>query len=354
MDLVDLAVIGGGQSGLAAAYAGRARGLAVVVLEAAARPVGSWPRYYDSLTLFSPARFSALPGLPFGGDGDRYPRRDEVVEYLARYAAWLNVDIRTGTRVGAVHVDADGFMVNIDDGPPVHASAVVAATGGFGNPYQPPIPGLDTYQGALLHAATYTGPASFAGQRVVVVGAGNTAVQIAVEIAETATVSLASRGPVRYFPQRPLGRDLHVWLTATRLDTAPLGRLLSRPPTMRVVDDGRYRAALRAGRPDRRPLFTGASGTTLTWADGATEQVDAIILATGYQPDLEYLAPLSALDEHGHPHHRAGVSTVHPALGFVGLEWQRSLSSATLRGAGRDADRVVRHLAAGLPSTSRT
>lgn len=186
------------------------------------------------------------------------------------------------------------------------------------------------------------------GQRVVVVGAGNSAVQVAAELARVARVSLASRSPVRWFPQKPLGRDLHFWLTVTGLDTAPLARLQRRPATMAVIDDGRYRAALAAGRPDRRSLFASVNGVTVTWADGEQEDVDTIILATGYLPDLGYLAPLGALNKEGLPGHRDGVSLSHPRLAHVGLEWQRSLASASLRGVGRDARRAARRLARQL------
>ncbi|MCX4482133.1 NAD(P)/FAD-dependent oxidoreductase [Streptomyces cellulosae] len=154
---------------------------------------------------------------------------------------------------------------------------------------------------------------------------------------------------MKFAAQRILGRDLHFWTARTGLDTAPLGRFLSRAPVQPVLDDGRYRAALAAGRPDRRPLFTGTDGAKLVWPDGQREEVDAIVLATGYRPDLPYLTPLpGALDAAGNPRHREGLATGVPGLAFVGLEWQRSLSSNSLRGVGRDADRVARRLAARL------
>ncbi|MGX5185924.1 hypothetical protein ACWKT5_24760 [Streptomyces avermitilis] len=105
---------------------------------------------------------------------------------------------------------------------------------------------------------------------------------------------------------------------------------------------------MTSGRPDRRPVFTGASGTKVTWTDGSAEEVDAIVLATGYRPDLDYLAPLGALDPTGHPRHREGLSLTLPGLAYVGLEWQRSLSSNSLRGVGRDAARAARHIATCL------
>jgi putative flavoprotein involved in K+ transport len=121
VDDIDVVVIGAGQSRLAAARALLTTGMQPVVVEAGERPVGSWPRYYDSLTLFSPARYSALPGMPFPGDPDRYPRRDEVIDYLARYAASMDVEIRTGRRVERVDADGSGFLVRLADGAELHA-----------------------------------------------------------------------------------------------------------------------------------------------------------------------------------------------------------------------------------------
>ncbi|MEU8351971.1 NAD(P)-binding domain-containing protein, partial [Streptomyces sp. NPDC048845] len=291
-----------------------------------------------------------LPGMPFpGGDADRHPHRDEVAGYLTAYAARLDADIRTGSRVTEVLRGGRGFQVRLRDGTRLSARAVVAASGTFGRPHRPRLPGLGTFTGRVLHAAEYREPGPFAGRRIVVVGTGNSAVQIAAELAAAARVTLTGRTPVKFAPQRVLGRDLHFWLRHTGLDTAPLGRFVRTPPTQLVIDDGRYRAALAQGAPDRRGLFTGIEGRKVVWADGTTEEADVILLATGYRPDLPYLAGLDgALDRAGHPAHREGLSTAHAGLAFVGLEWQRSLSSNSLRGAGRDAARVARRLAVHL------
>ncbi|MFJ5780330.1 flavin-containing monooxygenase [Streptomyces sp. NPDC093094] len=355
---VETVVIGGGQSGPAAAHTLVRAGAEPVVLEASDRAAGSWPRYYDSLTLFSPARFSALPGMPFGGDPDRYPHCDEVVGHLTAYADRLQADVRTGHREAAVRAghreaavraDAGGFAVELEGGACLAARALVAASGSFGRPYRPALPGLDSFAGQVLHAADYRSPAAFAGQRVAVVGAGNSAVQIAAELARESVTTPATREPVKFARRHLLGRDLHFWLTRTGLDTAPLGRLLRTPPGRPVLDDGRYRAALAAGSPDRRPVFRHLDGDKVTWSDGTTERLDALILAAGYRPDLPYLAGLGgAPGASGRPRHRGGASLAHPGLAFAGLEWQRSLSSNTLRGVGRDAERAARRLAARL------
>lgn len=346
-------IIGGGQSGLAAARAALTVGLRPVVLQAGSEPVGSWPDYYDSLILFSPARYSALPGMPFGGDPDRYPRRDEVTAYLRQYAQTLHVDIRTRTRVVAVHPRRDGgYLVRTHAGDELPAAGVVAASGSFGNPYLPTLPGQDDYAGDLRHVAHYRRPDGYAGKRVIVVGAGNSAVQVAYEIAAHARVTLATREPVRFLPQRLGGRDLHHWLRVSGADRLPRRVLTRLVRHTAVLDTGIYRNALASGLLSRRDMFTAFTPEGVIWADGTPEPVDAVIFATGYRPDLAYLNPLGALD-HGVPRQVGGISTSHPGLVYLGLEFQRSFASNTLRGVGRDAAHVMTALAAHLSGRSR-
>ncbi|MFI7640501.1 flavin-containing monooxygenase [Nonomuraea sp. NPDC049400] len=350
-------IVGAGQSGLAAAHAALEQGLRPVLLEASGQAAGSWPRYYDSLALFSPARYSSLPGLPFGGDPERYPRRDEVVAYLERYAAALierGAELRTGARVETVRPDSalgmSGFLVRLADGRELTAPAVIAVSGSFDRPHRPALPGLDTFAGSVLHVADYRSPASLPGEHVVVVGAGNSAVQVAFELAAERRVTLVSRAPIRFVEQRPLGRDLHFWFRVTGFDRLPLARAEA-PPASPVLDDGRYRRALHQGRFQRREMFTRLDGDHAVWPGGARERVDAVLLATGYRPNLPFLAGLGALDAGGHPRQRRGLSLTHPGLGYLGLEWQRTPSSNTLRGVGADARRVVAALARHLHAT---
>ncbi|MGX7826581.1 flavin-containing monooxygenase [Actinokineospora sp. 24-640] len=314
----------------------------------------SWPRYYDSLTLFSPSRHSTMPGLDFPGDPDHYPHRDEVVDYLRRYAATLDAEIRTNTAVTAVHAhDEAGFLVRTAQGETIHAGGVVAATGSFNSPHLPALPGQDRFTGRVLHVADYRNPKQHIGERIVVVGAGNSAIQVAYELADTAAVTLATHGPVAFLPQRRGGQDVHHWLVTSGFDQLPPQWLIRYVGGTLVMDTGDYRNALDTGRIVRRAMFTAFDSDGVVWADGTHEKVDTALFATGYRPHLDYLTPLGALDN-GQPLHSAGISLTHPGLVYAGLEFQRTFSSNTLRGVHRDADHVITALAAhvhGAPAT---
>ncbi len=344
----DVLVIGGGQAGLAAGYHLRRTGLSFAILEGAPNVGGSWPHYYDSLRLFSPISRSSLPGLVFRGPRDHYPARGEVVAYLQHYAVHFQLPIITKAPIIRVERTARGFRVITASGSVYQARALIAATGAFHRPYTPQLPGQDDFAGRVLHAATYHNPAPFEGQRVVVVGAGNSAIQIGVELAKVAHVTLATREPIRFRPQRIFGQDVHHWAWLFGLDRRPLGALTTRAAATGVLDSGVYQAAIAAGQPEHRPMFTRFTAIGVVWADGTEEPVDTVIYATGYRPNLDYLADLGALDARAQPLHRRGVSTAVSGLAYVGLSNQSTYASATLRGVGPDAAYVVRHLRSHL------
>ena len=340
-------MIGAGQSGLAAAHALRELDVPTVVFEAGDRPVGSWPCYYDSLRAFSPAGYSSMPGMPFPGDPDRYPTRDEVAEYLERYASALGVEIKTHTPVAAVLQEDDGFAV-VTGGKRFRVGGIVAASGSFSNPYRPQLRGEESFTAELSHVAGYRNPAPYAGKRVIVVGAGDSAAQIANELAHVAAVTLAVRHPLRFMPQRIGGRDVHYWLRQTGFDVLPAEWLTTIADGSVITDSVGVQESLAARMLDVRPMFVALDGDRVVWSDGRRERVDAVILATGYRPSLDYLRPLGALDPHGAPLHTGGISATHVGLVYVGLEFQRSYASNTLRGVGADAAAVVAPLAAWI------
>jgi putative flavoprotein involved in K+ transport len=339
--LYDTIVIGAGQAGLAVGYHLQRAGLRFVILEAGAQPGGSWPSYYDSLTLNTPARYSALPGLALRGDPEHYPVRDELAAYLREYAAFFGMPIVPSTHVRQVERVDGRFHVLAGDRTIYAARTLVAATGTFGRPYRPAIATLSEYRGQVLHTAEYRRPVPFRGQRVLVVGGGNGAVRIAIELATVARVTLASYAPIRTMPQRLLGRDIHFWTHTLGLDRTQWVGDRSLP----VYMSDRDRAALAAGRPDQQPMFAHFVEEGVVWPDGSREAIDTVIFATGYRPNLGYLAGLGALDSKNHVLQESGRSTSVPGLYYSGLPRQRSAASATLRGVGGDALVVVDHMA---------
>jgi putative flavoprotein involved in K+ transport len=340
----DVLVIGGGQAGLATGYHLQRAGVSFAILEGTSDVGGSWPHYYDSLRLFSPAGRSSLPGMPFPGGPQHYPARDEVVAYLRHYARHFALPVVTDARVVRVERTALGFRISTSSGTIYHARSIIAATGAFHRPYTPQLPGQESFVGRVLHAATYQEPASFAGERVLVVGAGNSAIQIAVELAKVAQVTLATREPIRFRRQKLFGQDIHHWAWLLGLDRLPLGIVRGKAAAIGVLDTGAYQAAITAGKPDRRPLFTRFTSAGVVWPDAPEEPIDTVIYATEYQPNLDYLAELGALDTNGQPLHQRGISTTVPGLAYVGLSNQWTYASATIRGVGPDAAYIVQRL----------
>lgn len=347
---LDAVVIGGGQAGLAVAWHLRRAGLAYRLLDAGDRIGGSWPHYYDSLTLFSPAAYSSLPGMAFPGPADAYPRRDEVVRYLESYVRQFELPLELGRHVRRVVRDDGGFVVDAG-AERIATRTVIAATGAFSVPHVPGMPGLAAFRGNVLHSRDYRSPEAFAGRRVVVVGGANSAVQIAHELSGVADVTLASRRPIRFVPQRLLGKDFHFWLKVTGLDHT---RWLDDQSTP-VLDDGTYRLAIRSGRLRRQPTFERVLPDAVQWRDGRIEQADVLLFATGFRPAVACLEGLAPLDGRGRLAQRNGVSIRTPGLYFAGFPRQRGFASATLRGVGRDAEVVVAHIkhcvrSRGMPS----
>jgi putative flavoprotein involved in K+ transport len=349
-----VAVVGAGQSGLAAARALRDLNAQAVVLEAGERAAGSWPCYYDSLRAFSPAGYSSMPGMPFPGDPDRYPAGDDVADYLERYAVALDVEIRTNTRVVAVRQEDREFVVVTADRQQLRAAGIVAASGSFSNPYRPSFPGEETFTGLLSHVADYRNPRSYAGRRVIVVGAGDSAAQVANELAAVAKVTVAARHPLRVIPQQIGGQDVHYWLRETGFDSLPAEWLSGITRGSVITDSVGFSRSVAEGLLDLRPMFVAFDGDHVVWTDGVREPVDAVILATGYRPNLNYLRELGALDQGDAPLHAGGISTTHLGLVYLGLEYQRSYASNTLRGVSTDASAVIAPLLAWIRDAPRT
>lgn len=345
VDVYDTIVIGGGQAGLASGYYLKRNKLSFVILEAQPAAAGSWPNYYDSLKLFSPARYSSLPGMKFPGDPDRYPARDEVIAYFKRYQELFELPVITNEHIVRAEQKGGLFELYTDAGTTYAARSIINATGSFHTPYKPHVEGMDAFQGKVLHSSDYRNPELYKEQRVLVVGRGNSAVQIAIELADASITTLAVLKPVQITKQRILGLDIHVWNRMIGLDAFPFWRLgLPSPNPAAVIDLGHYKKMLLAGNPDQKKMFTAFYPEGVIWPDGEKEKIDTVIFATGYRTNHNHLHGLGAVNEEGVPYQKGGISTVVPGVYYVGIYGQRSFASATIRGVGSDAKYVVKKL----------
>ncbi|MFD0353344.1 ArsO family NAD(P)H-dependent flavin-containing monooxygenase [Streptomyces sp. NPDC127110] len=346
----DVVVIGGGQAGLAAGYHLRRLGIEHVILDAQAAPGGAWQHTWDSLRLFSPAACSSLPGrlMPIQ-PGETYPDARHVVEYLADYEERYELPVQRGVWVDGVHRDGTHLRVESDAGD-WRARAVVSATGTWTRPFIPAVPGRREFAGRQLHTVQYKSPAEFAGQRVVVVGGGNSGAQIAADLAHAGIdLTWVTQRPPRYLADDIDGRALFDHATARRralhagrTDTggvASLGDIVAVPPV---------RAARDAGLLTAKPMFSRLTSVGVQWADGTVTEVDAVIWCTGFRPAL---APFAALRLRGSRGHITTVGTRaadEPRLHLLGYGDWTGPASATLIGVGRPARDAAREISALL------
>ncbi|MGW2114106.1 flavin-containing monooxygenase [Streptomyces zhihengii] len=367
-------IVGGGPGGLAVAAALRGHGVRAVVLEKSGAVGDVWRGHYDRLHLHTTRRLSALPGLAMPRSFGRWPARDDVVRYLEKYAEYHELEIVTGVEVSRVERAADGrdWLLRASGGRELTGRAVVVATGYNHTPRIPAWPGLDTYEGTLLHARDYRNPEPWAGKDVLVVGAGNTGAEIAVDLVEggAARVRLAVRTVphivrrstagwpaqrtgilVRRLPVRLVDRAGALLSKVAVPDLAEHG--LPRPDTglySRVaegaipVQDVGLIDAVRRGRVEIVAAVTSLDGGKVALGDGSLIAPEAVIAATGYRRGLEELVGhLGVLDADGSPRMRgARCAPGAPGLWFTGYT---NPISGMLRELSLDAGRIARAVA---------
>ncbi|MFC6091556.1 NAD(P)-binding domain-containing protein [Saccharothrix lopnurensis] len=304
--------MGGGQAGLAAGYHLRRAGLDFTILDAQPEPGGAWRHGWDSLRLFSPARHSPLPGWPMPRyPGDGYPTAQHVVDYLTAYEKRYELPVERGVRVRSVRRVDSGYDV---DGR--FAEAVISATGTWWRPFVPAL--ARRLGGRQLHTVQYRNPRQLTGQRVVVVGGGNSGAQIAADLAGHVDLTWITRRPPRYLPDEIDGRTLFGIATHNPGGVGALGDIVAVPPVREARDRG-----LLTAHPMDRELLAAA---------------DTVIWCTGFRPALGHLAPLGLRDHHGRV-------TGRPRLHLLGYGNWTGPASATLIGVGPTARAAVRTIA---------
>lgn len=307
-------VIGAGPSGLATAACLQRKGIPFVIVEKAGSGAASWRSHYDRLHLHTAKAWSSLPFLPFDKKLPRYPSRDQVVQYLLDYESKLGIAVRYNTTVTKLEPIKQGWKAISTNGE-IYAQNVVVATGPFNRPAGIAIPGIETFSGTLLHSRQYTTGALYKGQRVLVVGFGNSACEIALDLYEQgAFPSIAVRSPVNVVPRDIAGipiLQLSLWMRwlkpalADKLN-APLLRWLvgdvgklglrkkSIGPLQQIVEEGKAPVLdigtidlLKKGKLSVYPGINTVNDRQVAFADGRSASFDIIVAALGYTTGLQ-------------------------------------------------------------------
>ncbi len=336
-------VIGAGQAGLTVGYYLKEAGLRFLIVDGAGQVGSAWGERWDSLVLFTPRRYNAMPGLRFDGDPDREATRDEVVEYLRRYAAELELPVELRSPVTSLEL-RDGRYAAETPNRVILADQVIVATGPFQQPRMPTFASSVSEDVHQAHSTGYRRPSDLPPGQVIVVGGGNTGYQIAEELAADREVMLAVGSRQTPLPLRLLGRQIFWWLTKLGILSVSvesrIGRRLSRRETLIGSSP---RRAKRLGIV-LKPRVVDASGRTVRFADGTQTEADAVIWATGYRPDYSWIK-VPVVDADGRIRHRRGV-TDQPGLYLLGLTWQHTRGSALLGFVSDDARYISRQVVA--------
>jgi putative flavoprotein involved in K+ transport len=306
---------------------------------------------WDSLKLFTSARYSGLPGLEFPGDPDRYPLREEVADYLADYAQRFELPIELSSPVRSV-AKADGhYLVTLDDRAYL-ADQVVVATGPFQVPFVPALArGLDPAV-QQLHSSGYRSPVAISEGPVLVVGGGNSGFQIAEELSGTHAVHLAIGSRQKPLPQRVLGRDLFWLLDRTGLIRKSVETRIGRRLAGRDTLIGpRPRTRVRRYGLHLHGRAVAAAGRTVGFDDGSRLDGGSVVWATGFRTDHSWI-DVPVFDARGRLVHRRGV-TDSPGLYFVGLTWQYTRGSALIGFVADDAEHIAAKIGAFGPAGDR-
>lgn len=347
---VETVIIGGGQMGLNAGYHLAKRGRPFVILDANERVGDAWRNRWDSLRLFTPAIFSWLPGKPLDMPNWSFPTKDELADYLESYAAQFELPVRTGVKVDRLE-KADGrFVVSAGD-ETYEADNVIVATGAHHIPKAPAFADELDPRIVQLHSSAYRNPSQLQEGDVLLVGAGNSGAELAVELSRSRRVLLAGPKlgeiPVKHgtLPGR-LGFRVFRFLGHRVLTRGnPIGRKLG--PKLIAEADPLIRTRskeLEAAGVERVPRVTGVENGRPVLEDGRVLDVANVVWCTGFRTDFGWI-DLPVFDEAGEPKHERGVVESEPGLYFLGLIFLYSLSSDVLPGRGRDADYVARHIA---------
>ncbi len=337
MKQTEVIVIGSGQAGLAISYYLMKQRREFLILDASRRIGDQWRHRYDSLCLFTPRMYSQLPGFPFEGEPHGLPSKDEAADYLERYAEHFSFPLQLNTQVHQLQQHHEGFVVETDQGD-YWARQVIVATGPFQKPMLPPYSEQLSEQVYQVHSSGYQNSKLLNPGPVVIVGAGNSGAQIAVELANERQVTIAAGHPLTFKPLHLMGKSIFWYFNQLGLIQADHHSM--RGKWVKRQTEHIYGLELKRMIRDQKVLkktrVISAEGCSLYFEDGSAAEAQNVIWATGFRTDYSWIRVPGALDSNGKPNHNRGVSQVE-GLYYIGMPWQTCRGSALMGWVGMDA-----------------
>lgn len=342
--IYDLIIIGGGQSALACGYYLRRTDLDYIILDNQEKCGGAWQHGWDSLTLFSPAEHSSLPGWMMPKSENEFPTKDEVIDYVCQYEKRYKLRVERPYEVKSVEKDSNHFKI-ITDKMTFYTKTIISATGTWGKPFLPKIPGKVSFQGIQMHSAYYQSPENLANKKVLIVGEGNSGAQILAEVSKVAKTIWSTRKTPEYLPDDVDGRVLFDQASAKyyaekkgeKFDMSKynLGNIVMVP----TVKEARNREVLHS-----KGIFKKFHEKGVVWEDGSAEDFDAVIWCTGFGFATDHLQNIVSTDERGKIKTKETRSVEEERLWLVGYGGWTGFASATLIGVGRSARQTVNEI----------
>jgi putative flavoprotein involved in K+ transport len=352
-EVFDVIVIGGGQAGLSVGYHLQRTGVRFVILDAHPRIGDAWRQRWDSLRLFTPARFDGLDGMPFPAAPNYFPTKNEMADYLESYALRFKLPVHSGVRVQRVFKYGARFVVSTR-AREYHAAQVVIAMGKYQRARAPAFAEELSRDIVQLHSSDYRNTRQLKPGGVLLAGAGNSGADLALETARAGHPTWLAGEKVGEVPFRPgsfVGRNIlgplvlgFVFHHVLTLRT-PMGRKAQAGAITRAVPLIRVKSRdLKAAGVERVPRVVGVRDRLPLLTDGRVLTVSNVIWSSGYHPGFEWLD--LPVFENGASRHRSGVVDTQPGLYFVGLPFLHAMSSSMIHGVGRDAARIAGEVAA--------
>lgn len=342
--LYNTIVVGAGQAGLAMGYYLQKTKKNFLIIDSHSNIGNSWRFRYDSLILFTPKSQSALPGMSLSGDQNSYPTKDEIADYLEEYAQKFNLPVKLNTKVIKATKQESIYHILTDSGDELKTENLIIATGPFQKPYIPNVSSFLSNDIVQVHSAHYKNKSQLNEGTTLVVGGGNSGMQIATELASSKEVFISVGKKPRFLPTEVLSKSIFWWFNVLGISKLTVDSYLGRIVRKNDPIIGKeIKPLIKLGRVKMLPRMVDIKGSRVLFENGSEIFPENIIWATGFRSDYTWIENFGILNDDGLPVHKRGV-TKEDGLFFIGLSWQHQRGSALLLGVGDDAKFLLEKL----------